>query len=293
MGLMRNIAMLATCLYLASGCGKQPEHRKDLDKLDNTVKIASFNIENYSTGKAEKRQVLNTLASILTNFDVTAVQEIRDQTDDSISKLVGKMNSIGNQDEYAYLISPQVGTDSRKERYAFIYRKSKVRHAGNDYLYEDKGDVFAREPYIAGFRAGNFDFTLVNIHVDPDEAWIEILYLERVARVVDKATKEDNDVVVIGDLNADGSYFSERHKRGFRGKEFLWCIPDDFDTSLGKESKTLDRIVAFQSSTAEDFTGKAGVFRFDEMYKMSIKEAESISDHYPVWALFYTDRDTD
>jgi hypothetical protein len=45
----------------------------------------------------------------------------------------------------------------------------------------------------------------------------------------------------------------------------------------------------------EDFTGNSGVIRFDELYDFD--EAgiapNSVSDHYPVWAEFYTGRDTD
>ncbi|MDR1411347.1 MAG: endonuclease, partial [Spirochaetaceae bacterium] len=57
---------------------------------------------------------------------------------------------------------------------------------------------------------------------------------------------------------------------------------------------TYDRFI-ITSEAAEDFTGNFGVIRFDEIYdfeRMGIVP-RAVSDHYPVWAEFYTDRDTD
>ena len=43
-----------------------------------------------------------------------------------------------------------------------------------------------------------------------------------------------------------------------------------------------------------DWTGEWGVYRFDEEEGFIGKglKATDISDHYPVWAVFYSNRDT-
>ncbi len=43
----------------------------------------------------------------------------------------------------------------------------------------------------------------------------------------------------------------------------------------------------------EDYADKAGVDRFDETHSLTAKETKKVSDHYPVWATFYTGKDTD
>ena len=52
-----------------------------------------------------------------------------------------------------------------KERYAFLWRPEKVAPLDSGTVYPDPEDVFIREPFLASFRAGSFDFTLITIHV--------------------------------------------------------------------------------------------------------------------------------
>ena len=42
-----------------------------------------------------------------------------------------------------------------------------------------------------------------------------------------------------------------------------------------------------------DYADKAGVDRFDETHSLTPEKAKKVSDHYPVWATFYTGKDTD
>jgi hypothetical protein len=48
-------------------------------------------------------------------------------------------------------------------------------------------------------------------------------------------------------------------------------------------------------AAADDFAGEKGVFRFDQLYDfhaLHIKP-KAVSDHYPIWAKFYTNKDRD
>ena len=93
--------------------------------------------------------------------------------------------------------------------------------------------------------------------------------------------------------NSDGSYFSEAETNGFRTEPYTWIIDDSLDTTVAASSNTYDRIVFDSQFTAEDFTGKSGVFRFDSAFGLTPDKAKAVSDHYPVWAEFYTMRDRD
>ncbi len=57
-------------------------------------------------------------------------------------------------------------------------------------------------------------------------------------------------------------------------------IRDKPETAIKKLEKEVD-------------ADKAGVYRFDETHSLTAKEAKKVSDHYPVWATFYTGKDTD
>ncbi len=66
---------------------------------------------------------------------------------------------------YKAEVSDPVGGDTNKERYAFLWRDGAVELIGSGQIWDDQGDQFIREPFIASFRAGSFDFTLITIHV--------------------------------------------------------------------------------------------------------------------------------
>ncbi len=43
----------------------------------------------------------------------------------------------------------------------------------------------------------------------------------------------------------------------------------------------------------EDWTGTAGVYRFDTAFVIDPSDAKAVSDHYPVYAEFSVDQDSD
>ena len=252
----------------------------------DTIKIASFNIQVFGRSKANKPEVMKVIADIIKQFDIVAVQEIRDNSGTAIKKL---MSMLGVQ--YHYIISKRLGRTSSKEQYAYIYREG-VELLQRPFEHPDTLDLFHRQPFIAHFKKGEFDFMLVTIHIDPDEAEEEIYELNNVViETIDKFGEPD--IIILGDLNADCSYFNESKKGVLNETVYSWLIPDWIDTNLAKSSCTYDRIIITKTQTENDFTGVYGVVYFDMKYNLSYKEAKKISDHYPVWCEFWTNKDKD
>ena len=134
----------------------------------------------------------------------------------------------------------------------------------------------------------------MNVHTKPDSATSEILSLEQVLIYADEQFSDDDDVILLGDFNADGKYFSESENvGGIRGPDYVWVIGDDQDTNLASAALAYDRIVFRSAPTSEDYTGDFDILRFDKVYKLAPDKAKGVSDHYPVSARFFTDRDTD
>ena len=52
-----------------------------------------------------------------------------------------------------------------KERYAFLFDPQIVRVIEDGEVFPDPNDAFLREPYFATFKAGEFDFTAIAVHV--------------------------------------------------------------------------------------------------------------------------------
>jgi hypothetical protein len=111
------------------------------------------------------------------------------------------------------------------------------------------------------------------------------------------------DAYCRGGFNADGGYFSEgsgTSLAGFDQPAFISAIGNCEDTTVASSSNTYDRI-ELSSSLSPDFSGNAGVFRFGESIDVSLCEGSekckgtesAVSDHYPVWAELYLNRDAD
>ena len=96
----------------------------------------------------------------------------------------------------------------------------------------------------------------------------------------------------MGDLNADCSYFDEDSDSTMSGSDYHWCINNSVDTTTKTTDCTYDRII-ITNPALPDFTGDAGVFRFDIGYGLTANETTAVSDHYPVYAEFWCDQDAD
>lgn len=260
----------------------------------DTLTIASFNLRVFGQSKAEKEVVLITIADIIKKYDIVAIQEIRDKEEKAIIKLLSVVNGAGN--DYALVVGTRLGRTNSKEQYAFFYRTSFVEMLGEPETWEDAQDQFEREPFLIMFKSksGTFDFVLINIHTKPEDAAKEIALLPSVMQYGENYF-EESDILCLGDWNADGSYFDEdTYQNLFPSQQYFWMIPNSADTTIAKQSNTYDRMagtIALQS----DWTGEWGVFRFDEEtgFKETGVKAIDISDHYPVWANFYINNDTD
>ena len=114
------------------------------------------------------------------------------------------------------------------KQYAYIYNDQTITLTGTPPTYPDPNGTnpFHREPYIASFRVldGNFDVTLLTIHVDPDEATEEVNALYDVVRYAQSTYLAEQDFIVMGDLNADCWYFDEDSDSTIHGSDYYWCI---------------------------------------------------------------------
>jgi hypothetical protein len=198
--------------------------------------------------------------------------------------------------KYNYVRSERLGRTTSKEAYAYFYNTETVEFIqGSDYVYNDVNDVFEREPYIASFKCRNFDFTLAGVHTKPDDAYHEISNLTLVVSSIQEARPNEKDIIVMGDLNADGRYFDEDDTSSpFRASGFYWLISNDMDT-MTKTDYTYDRIVVLNTTLNHEYVdGTARVFYFDQKYGIiNATFISEISDHYPVFAEYKTNQADD
>lgn len=250
----------------------------------DTILIASFNIQVFGEAKLDKKPVVEVLARTIRLFDVIAIQEIRSANQDVLPEFLRYVNADGAK--YDYVLGPRLGRSSSKEQYAYVFNTERVEVSRRSvYTVDDPHDLLHREPLVARFRARGapaeeaFTFTLVNIHTDPDETDLELNVLDDVLRAVQNDGVGEDDIILLGDLNADDRHLGELS----RVPGIAWAISGQTTNTRGTQG--YDNIIFFRRRTAEH-TGRSGVVNLMTEFRLSPEDALDVSDHFPVWAEF-------
>ncbi|XP_043239503.1 deoxyribonuclease-1-like [Amphibalanus amphitrite] len=279
----RQETAVAVALVLALLAGAQAEVAT---VVSSPLSIAAFNVQRFGLTKMDKPEVMELLTRILSQYDITLVQEIVDISETAIHNLTERVAEHTGL-PYRVSLSPRVGRNSY-EQYGYVYRSDRVRVV-SEQMYPDATDVFAREPYIVTFDVDDVRhlsrLTLVGIHTQPSKAPEEIDALSDVLDYVESQLGAQN-VVLLGDFNAGCSYVTgaEWAVNRLKGRgDVTWAIADYTDTTVHATNCAYDRIVLkgteLSSAVVE---GSFGPFRFDEEWGIAEELTEDTSDHYPV-----------
>ncbi|XP_027606693.2 deoxyribonuclease-1-like [Pipra filicauda] len=255
------------------------------------LKVGAFNIKAFGDTKMSNQTVANIIVSILSEYDIILVQEVRDADLSAVDKLMDQLNSASGQ-PYSFLVSIPLGRTSYKEQYLFVYRSDMVSVLGS-YYYDDGcescgNDTFSREPFIVKFSSPTTqvqEFVLVPLHSEPSHAAEEIDALYDVyTDVINKWGT--NDIILLGDFNADCAYVTSSQWPSIRLRSLRaceWLIPDSADTTVADTDCAYDRIVACGTALRQDIDpGSATVNNFQQKFHLQSKDALAVSDHFPV-----------
>lgn len=295
----------------------------------DTLLLATWNIREFDSGKYGYRsdECYYYIAEILGRFDIVAIQEVRD----NLYALQRLKNLLGNW--WDFLVTDvTLGTSGNSERMAYLYDRRKVGFSGlaaELVLPKMAGATepplqMARSPYLAGFRAGWANLTLVTVHiyygtgvaVDPRRLAEITALAKTLAKYADKfsaAPQHEPDepaapgnLIVLGDFNifkASDVAMTALTAAGFKVPDALQSVPG----SNVAKNKHYDQIAYHQGLARMQPTGRAGVFDYYEhVYRLddealyaderagkgsSFKDWRSyrMSDHLPMWIEFGID----
>ncbi|XP_016100728.1 deoxyribonuclease gamma-like [Sinocyclocheilus grahami] len=263
-------------------------------------KICAFNVKSFGDSKSADAKIMNSISRIVSRCDICLLQEVRDQKNKTIPRLLATLNRLNNND-YDSMASERLGrTQTYQEQYVFVYRKSKAK-LRNQYQYPDtqKGDVdaFSREPFVVHFQAPKTvakEFVLIPQHTTPSNATKEIDELYDVFVDIRARWKIEN-VMFLGDFNAACGYVAKKNRKNIRlfsDPSFIWLIQDNVDTTV-KESTdcAYDRIVVHGEPflrTIEPLSARP--FNFPKEFQLTEAEALEVSDHYPIEVVLKTQK---
>jgi endonuclease/exonuclease/phosphatase family metal-dependent hydrolase len=279
--------------------------------------IGSWNIRAFDDGKPRRDESFHYIAEIIDHFDICAVQEIK--TD--LAPLRRLMTLLGPNWSY-FVTDVTEGGPGNNERQAFLYNTNRVRFrnlVGEVTLPRDAlidGNQIARTPFFAAFQADWFRFTLMSVHIvyGGTSAAQKALRAAEIAalakRVADRAAREDEVYVMIGDMNIEARDDSIMQGLSDHGLTAPYFGPTNLSGT-----KYYDQIAFTGNHTQTNFL-QSGSFDWrsavfgpaDKAHYKAISDAErdvpyadwdtayqryfssyEMSDHLPIWVEIRTD----
>ena len=173
-----------------------------------TFRVAQWNTQALGDSKASRPELMKGYAERLSQYDVAFVQEIRYDSDKKKKKR--QIDSSNGPFEklcelmpgYEHRISSRAGRSVSKEQYAVFCKRGIEIEEFKDFN-PDEQNRWERPPVKVTFKVGNYRFATYNIHTKPTDTPNEIRNLENVV-------EDRGNVMVLGDLNASGSYYKRR-----------------------------------------------------------------------------------
>ena len=279
--------------------------RIDVDPpiLDETINIATWNIREF--GKKPREEIsIHYIAEILSNFDLIAITELRENLGDldRVMEILGPywkvifsdiaMDSGGNKERTAYLYDKRVVVFTGLAAEADPIRK---KNKENEYI---PTITWWRSPYLASFRAGKFDFVVLTAHIRWGKSKSSrAKALKHLANWIEKRRKSkhviNKDIIVMGDFNipkTGDKLYKAITKHGLQMPEILKGIPG---SNLAK-NKRYDQILYYRNQRKK-FNDKGGIIDFFQKDWRSLypekqfpnmtkrKFTYQLSDHLPLW----------
>jgi hypothetical protein len=161
------------------------------------------------------------------------------------------------------------------------------------FLLRDPRDVFSHEPYVASFRAGAFDFTLVALHATANEPTsvrrAEALLLDDAYRIFQNADASEQDVILLGDFGLPLG------DPAFRELDALLDPVFRGDTQTTAFDAGLTDNIWWDPRHVTEWTGQAGIERFDAGVsgRGDAVPARVVPERRLIWVTFHTDTDDD
>lgn len=249
-----------------------------------TIRIASFSLEAFGESKLKKKAVVETIASLLRQFDVIALQHIQSRQQNILPELVDKVNQSDRR--YDYCIGPRVGSESNPQQFAFLFDTDRLETDRQQlYTIDDPQSLMEFDPLVGWFRCKGvpsdkaFTFTLVNIRLDALSHGRELKLLPDLLRSVRQDGRSEDDVLLLGNFG-----YSDREMDSLRNVGMLFALEGTPTTVTGESM--LDNII-FPTRATDEFTGRAGVVDFLRQWNLSIDQAFQVSTHMPIWAEFF------
>lgn len=270
---MKKFLLLSSLIFITIQLFSQTS--KNPSKLN----IVSWNIQNFGRSKSSSDSVMKYICEKVKDYDIIAIQEV--STSEFGSQAVAKLDELLDRTgtSWDYVVSDPT-TGSGSERYAYLYKKDRVKLKEKPCLEKTLEDKINREPFKAVFVFNSSNYYLFNLHLVPTDKnpALEAAHLASLSE-----TYKDKKIILMGDLNLSQS------DAGFNSVK-KWAKPTLIGkkTSLkmkeGEEGERLNMEYDNFFVTTNIVVSKSDVINFFSEFK-DLKLARKISDHCPIYCI--------
>ncbi|MFM7054466.1 MAG: endonuclease/exonuclease/phosphatase family protein [Bacteroidota bacterium] len=240
--------------------------------------LITWNIRDFGQSKSESE--MDSIVKIVRHYDIIAIQEVvaGPGGPQAVARLADALNRTGFKWQYE-ISQPTTGSSSSRERYAFLWKPSRVTAIGRAWLDSTHAVQIDREPFMQEFKAGSLRFTLVNFHaISPSrQPETEIKYFRNFP-----ALYKGHNLVFLGDFNLTQSHTVFNPLKSFGYEPVLKGQKTSLKTACENKnclSGEYDNV--FYPKTIMK-PAKQGVVHFYTTYA-DLKQARYVSDHIPLW----------
>ena len=182
------------------------------------ISLASWNIQHL--GRTKTPEDIFQIASILRDFDIVAIQEVvaKDPAGaQAVAKIADELNRMGFKWDYQISDPTKSPSVYMSERYAFLWKTSRVSIVHRAYLDKELENLCYREPFVAAFKAkGKTEpFYVVNYHSRKYNDRPE----EEIIHFINYPKRLDSDrILIAGDFNLNEKHtvWKPLYRKGFK-----------------------------------------------------------------------------
>jgi len=280
---MRNgLTFFTTLILVLFSCTLNYAQDKNAEGSNKrSIHIASWNIQDL--GQSKNTEEIAFMANVLKGYDLVLIQEVvakHPAGAQKVAELADELNRRGAKWDYSISNPTKSPSVYMSERYAFLWKTSKIDIIGRAYLDSELETKIYREPYIGKFKLKkeNTAFYVVNFHSrkHDDQPELEIQYFKDYPNRLNS-----NNIIIAGDFNLNENHpvWNDLYNLGFKA-------------ALNNKKTTLKRscnATGYLSHAIDNMyfssgfsVVNSGIIDYIETCN-NLEAARKISDHLPVF----------
>ena len=247
----------------------------------DNISFISWNIRDF--GKTKNTEELDRIADIVRDVDIVALQEVVAGPGgaQAVAHLADILNRKGSKWDYV-VSNPTKSPKYATERYAFLWKTSRIKVEKRGNLISELDSLVDREPFFIDFYKNGRKLSVINFHSRPHDKNPE----SEIAAITDylKKSYRQTPLLLVGDFNVDEKkpVFDNLKNMGFRtavsNQRTTLKLSCDKNNYL---NYAIDNI--FYSHDILKLQGSASDF---VMLCENLTNARMLSDHLPVFFEF-------